>query len=126
MARQARFAVRVARHLPDVFVFLVHGLNLCFSLFIISLLFAVILKKLPDTDLTWENIYPGALIATALFMLGEYLLGIYFGTARPASAYGVTGSIILLMIWVSYSCSILLLGAEYSKVMQQQKRQDNV
>ncbi|MFP4098413.1 MAG: YihY/virulence factor BrkB family protein [Alphaproteobacteria bacterium] len=112
------------QHLPDAFVLLVHGLNLCFSLIIISLLFAVILKKLPDIDLTWQNVYPGALIAAALFMLGEYLLGIYVGTARPASAYGVTGSVILLMIWVSYSCSILLLGAEYSKVLRQLKSTD--
>lgn len=112
------------QHLPDAFVFLAHALNFCFSLMIISLLFAVILKKLPDIDLTWRNVYPGALIAAVLFMLGEYLLGIYFGTARPASAYGVTGSVILLMIWVSYSCSILLLGAEYSKVLHQQKRPD--
>ena len=111
-------------HLPDAFVFLVHVLNFFFSLMIISLLFTLILKKLPDINLTWKNVYPGALIAATLFMLGEYLLGAYFGTARPASAYGVTGSIILLMIWVSYSCSILLLGAEYGKALQQQNHQD--
>lgn len=111
------------RHLPDLFVFLAHGLNFCFSVFIISLLFAVILKKLPDIELTWKNVYPGALIAAVLFMLGEYLLGIYFSTVRPASAYGVTGSVILLMMWVSYSCAILLLGAEYSKVLRQKSMQ---
>ena len=108
------------QQLPDTFVYLTHGIHLMLSLLIISTLFTVILKKLPDIELAWNDVFPGALLAALLFMLGEYLLGVYFGTARPASAYGVTGSIILLMIWVSYSCCILLLGAEYSKALHEQ------
>lgn len=105
------------KNLPDYLVFMTHLLNIGLSFIIISTLFSIILKKLPDVILSWSVVFPGAFLAAALFMCGEYLLGIYFGIFKPASAYGVTGSVILLMIWVSYSCSVLILGAEYSKIL---------
>jgi membrane protein len=76
------------------------------------------LKKLPDAEVSWRNALYGGFLSAILFIIGEYALGIYFGLARPSSAYGVTGSIILLMLWVSYSAAILLLGAEFSKELQ--------
>ncbi|AVX03192.1 hypothetical protein MXMO3_00659 [Maritalea myrionectae] len=106
-------------HLPDMFAVLAHSVNLILSLTIISLLFAVILKILPDRNVSWSHVAPGALLAAALFMLGEYGMGLYFGWVKPGSAYGVTGSIILLMIWVFYSSAVFLLGAEYAKTLHQ-------
>ncbi|MCF4099537.1 YihY/virulence factor BrkB family protein [Maritalea mediterranea] len=107
------------QRLPDMFALLAHAINLVLSLLIISLLFAVILKMLPDRDISWPHVAPGALVAAALFMLGEYGMGVYFGLVEPGSAYGVTGAIILLMIWVFYSSAVFLLGAEYAKTLHQ-------
>lgn len=109
-------------HLPDMFAILAHSINLALSLTIISLLFAVILKMLPDRHINWSHVAPGALLAAALFILGEYGMGLYFSWVEPGSAYGVTGSIILLMIWVFYSSSVFLLGAEYAKTLQQRSK----
>lgn len=109
----------IIAHLPDMFAVLAHSVNLILSLTIISLLFAVILKILPDRNISWSHVAPGALVAAALFMLGEYGMGLYFGWVEPGSAYGVTGSIILLMIWVFYSSAVFLLGAEYAKTLHQ-------
>ncbi|WP_424983563.1 YihY/virulence factor BrkB family protein [Maritalea sp. S77] len=106
-------------HLPDMFAVLAHSINLALSLIVISLLFAVILKMLPDRYIRWAHVVPGALLAAALFMIGEYGMGVYFSWVEPGSAYGVTGSIILLMIWVFYSSAVFLLGAEYAKTLHQ-------
>lgn len=106
-------------HLPDMFAVLAHSINLTLSLIIISLLFAVILRMLPDKLISWAHVLPGALLAATLFMIGEYGMGLYFSWVEPGSAYGVTGSIILLMIWVFYSSAVFLLGAEYAKTLHQ-------
>lgn len=107
----------IMAHLPDYFAYLVHGINFLVSLSVITFMFALMLKELPDTDISWKHSLPGAFVAALLFILGQYMLGIYFSVAEPGSAYGVTGSLILMMLWVSYSCVILLLGAEVSKTL---------
>ncbi len=105
------------RYLPDYFAYLFHALNFTFSLTLLSFMFAVLLKKLPDAHVRWRYAIGGGIVTALFFILGEYGLSIYFSLAKPDSAYGVTGSIILLMIWVSYSCVVLLLGAEFSRAL---------
>jgi len=111
------FTEWIMTSLPDYFAYLFHGVNLMVSLCVITFMFALLLKELSDTHISWRHSLPGAFVSAILFIFGEYLLGIYFSVAEPGSAYGVTGSLILLMLWVSYSCIILLLGAEMSKVI---------
>lgn len=91
------------------------AMNFGLAFLTIALLFATILKMLPDARVRWRYALQGGAVAAFLFMIGQYGLGIYFDMAKPQSAYGVTGSIILFMLWVSYSCMILLYGAEFSK-----------
>lgn len=86
------------------------------SLGIISVLFALLFKFLPDVRIKWKPVLVGALITGILFSIGKVLMGIYFGKADPSSAYGAAGSIILVLLWVSYSCLILFFGAEFSWV----------
>lgn len=92
-----------------------HIINILFSLTTISILFAIILAVLPDKTIPWSAAFRGGVVSAVLFMLGQYGLGIYFDLAEPQSAYGVSGSLILLILWVSYSAHIMLLGAEFSK-----------
>lgn len=80
------------------------------------LLIASILKVLPDAKIQWQDVWAGALITCALFMLGKFLIGYYLSHSTRVSAYGAAGSIILILLWVYYSAIILYFGAEFTQV----------
>lgn len=105
----------IKAHFPDLVLYVFHLLNFVLSLGIITVLFALMFKVLPDAQVRWKNVWIGAAVTSLLFILGKFLLGIYFGTADPGSTYGAAGSIVLMMLWVSYSCMIVFLGAEFTK-----------
>ena len=89
-------------------------LNFIISLGVISLLFALMFKYLPDAKITWRHIWLGALLTGIFFTIGKTALAFYFGKAEPGSGYGAAGSIILILLWTSYSSMILFLGAEFT------------
>jgi membrane protein len=89
-------------------------LNFIISLVVISALFAMIFKILPDAQIEWKHVWLGSLVTGILFTIGKMGLAYYFGAANPASAYGAAGSIILILLWVSYSSMILFYGAEFT------------
>ncbi|MBK7428369.1 MAG: YihY/virulence factor BrkB family protein [Saprospiraceae bacterium] len=86
------------------------------SIGIITILFALMLKILPDAKIKSRSVWLGAFITAILFVIGKTGLGFYFGTAEPGSGYGAAGSVILIMLWTSYSSMIVFLGAEFTKV----------
>ncbi|OFY41255.1 MAG: ribonuclease BN [Bacteroidetes bacterium GWF2_40_14] len=88
--------------------------NFAFSLAIISALFALMFKILPDAKIKWNHVWLGSVVAGSLFTIGKTALAFYFGTAHPASVYGTAGSIILILLWVSYSSMIMFFGAEFT------------
>jgi membrane protein len=89
-------------------------LNFIISLVVISALFAMIFKILPDAQIEWKHVWLGSLVTGILFTIGKMGLVYYFGAANPASAYGAAGSVILILLWVSYSSMILFFGAEFT------------
>lgn len=89
-------------------------INFMISLVVISLLFAMIFKILPDAKIEWKHVWLGSLVTGILFTIGKTALSYYFGKAEPASVYGAAGSIILILLWVSYSSMILFFGAEFT------------
>jgi membrane protein len=89
-------------------------ISFLFSLTIISTLFALMFKILPDAKIKWKHVWLGAIVTGILFTIGKTLLAFYFGTTNPASVYGAAGSIILILLWVSYSSMILFFGAEFT------------
>jgi membrane protein len=91
-------------------------LNFCISLGVVTAMFALMFKTLPDVHIKWRDVWVGAAVTAGLFTLGKFLLGIYLGGAGVASAYGAAGSIIALVIWVYYSAQVLLVGAEFTEV----------
>lgn len=91
-------------------------LNFIISVGIITLLFALMFKILPDAKIKWNFVWVGALFTALLFTLGKSALGLYFGKADPGSGYGAAGSIILILLWTSYSSMIVFFGAEFTKV----------
>jgi membrane protein len=89
-------------------------INFVISLLVISALFAMIFKILPDAKIEWKHVWLGSLVTGLLFTMGKMALAYYFGKANPASVYGAAGSIILILLWVSYSSMILFFGAEFT------------
>lgn len=109
------FSGWIKNHLPDFMLVVFKLLNFLVSFGIISVLFALMYKILPDAKVHWRDVWIGAMVTTLLFILGKFALGIYFAKASPGSTYGAAGSIVLIMLWVSYSCMILFFGAEFTK-----------
>lgn len=101
---------------PDLIIYLAYVIDIGISLSMITVLFALIFKYLPDVFIPWKAISVGAVLTAVLFVLGKFLLGLYFGQLDPGSTYGAAGSIVLILLWVSYSCLILFFGAEFTWV----------
>jgi membrane protein len=94
---------------------LLSGAELVFSLVVITALFAVIFKVLPDVVVEWGDVWVGAGIAAVLFVVGRYGIAFYLAYTAPASTYGAAGSLVLLLLWVYYSSLILFFGAALTK-----------
>ncbi|MDQ3392872.1 MAG: YihY/virulence factor BrkB family protein [Bacteroidota bacterium] len=105
--------------LPDFMIYFFFIINFIVSFGIVTVLFAMIYKILPDVEIGWKSVWIGATITALLFEIGRFALGIYFGNSDPASAFGAAGSVILILLWVSYSCLILFFGAQFTKVYAQ-------
>ena len=112
---------RLQAQFPDVTVVLFYILNLLISFLIITALFAVIFKVLPDAKTKWKDILPGAVASGILFMLGKFAISFYIGKADIGSTYGAAGSLVILLVWVYYSAMILYLGAEFAKAWSSYK-----
>jgi membrane protein len=91
-------------------------LNFVLSLAVITCLFAMIFKYLPDAKIAWRDVWVGAFITALLFTIGKFVLGLYLGKSSVASSFGAAGSLIILLLWVYYSSQILFFGAEFTQV----------
>ncbi|WP_128546761.1 YihY/virulence factor BrkB family protein [Larkinella soli] len=106
----------LTRFLPDVAVIVAQVLNLVISFVVITILFGVIFKVLPDAKIAWKDVRWGAIFTALLFMLGRYLIGLYIETTSTGSAYGAAGSLIVILVWIYYTAAILYFGAEFTQV----------
>jgi membrane protein len=104
----------IKAYTSDFTVVIFNIINFIFSLAVISLLFAMMFKILPDAKIEWKHVWFGSLLTGLLFTIGKTALAFYFGTANPASVYGAAGSVILMLLWVSYSSMIVFFGAEFT------------
>jgi membrane protein len=103
--------------------------DFAFSFGVVTLLFAMIDKVLPDLDIAWSGVLIGAwsgvligaVVTAVLFMLGKFLIELYLGYSSFASVYGAAGSLVILLMWIYYSAQILYLGAEFTKVYTQRR-----
>lgn len=108
--------VWIENHFGEYLLYLVRAINFLISIGIVTLLFAIMFKVLPDVDISWKSVWVGALVTAVLFTIGKTLLGIYFGYSDPTSSFGAAGTVILIMLWVNYTCLILFFGAEFTQV----------
>jgi membrane protein len=103
-----------------------HFVLACFDFIVsfigIAILFALILKYVPEAEVHWSDVRIGAIATALLFTVGKLLLGLYLGKASPGSAYGAAGSLVVLVIWIYYSAQIFFFGAEFTHVYAMSKR----
>ncbi len=90
--------------------------NFFISLGVVTALFAIIFKYLPDAKIRWRDVWMGAMLTALLFTIGKFLLGIYIGHGSFGSTYGAAGSLVIVLAWVYYSAQVLFFGAEFIRV----------
>ncbi|TLD71215.1 YihY/virulence factor BrkB family protein [Phragmitibacter flavus] len=88
------------------------GTDFAISFAVLTVLFALIFKLLPDTRIAWKDVWLGSMITAGLFLMGKYFIGYYLGQSAVASAYGAAGSFIAVILWIYYSALIFYFGAE--------------
>lgn len=95
---------------------LLQVLNLVISFGILTVLFAMIFKFMPQVHVAWRDVWVGALLTALLFVIGKYLIGLYVGKSSVASSYAAAGSLVVVLLWVYYAAQVFLLGAEFTWV----------
>lgn len=95
---------------------ILHVLNIVVSFGILTVLFAMIFKFMPQVDVAWKNVWTGAAVTALLFEIGKLLIGMYVGKSSVASAYAAAGSLVVVLLWVYYAAQVFLLGAEFTWV----------
>jgi membrane protein len=99
--------------LPEV---ILQALNFAIGLAVITGVFAVLFKYLPDVKLEWRDVLAGAVFTSLLFAIGKFAIGLYLGKASFGSTYGAAGSLVIVLVWVYYSAQIMFFGAEFTQV----------
>lgn len=106
-------AVDLAKGWFTVAPWLLRAADLAAGLAVITVLFALLFKVMPDVKVRWREAWLGALVTAVLFTIGRFLIALYLGHSTIAKNYGAAGSLVALLIWIYYSCAILFYGAEY-------------
>ena len=102
-------------YFPNVILVAFEAINITVSFGVITILFGVIFKVLPDANIRWRDVRTGAFFTACLFMLGRFLIGLYIDISGTGSAYGPAGSLIVILVWVYYTAAILYFGAQFTK-----------
>jgi membrane protein len=110
------FLTGFVQNLIPVPVFLIQLADLVFSFLLITLLFAMVYKVLPDVKIAWSDVWVGSAITALLFTLGKMLFGLYLARSSISSAYGAASSLAIILMWVYYSAQVLFIGAELTQV----------
>ncbi len=106
---------RLKAYLPDITVLLFNAINIVISFIVISVLFGVIFKVLPDAKIAWKDVRSGAAFTTILFLIGRLVINIYIESSGTSSTYGAAGSLIVILLWIYYTAAILYFGAEFTR-----------
>ncbi len=112
-------SAKLTEFFPEITIFIVQIINAGITFIVISVLFAIIFKYLPDVEIGWTDVRVGAIFTALLFTLGRFLIGLYIEKIGPGSAYGAAGSLIVILVWVYYTSAILYFGAEFTQVYAQ-------
>lgn len=113
------FGSWLSSYFTDSFLVALQIINVIISFLIVALIFALMFKFFPDAKIKWRHVFIGSFVTAFLFEIGKFGLGLYFGKAHPGTGYGAAGSVILILLWVSYSSMIVFYGAEFTHAYAQ-------
>jgi membrane protein len=102
-----------------------HAANAVATFVVVTLLFAMMFKLLPDTKVAWRDVWVGALVTALLFTIGKLAIGLYLGKSAVGSAYGAAGSLVVLLVWIYYSAQILFFGAEITHAYAERRKPES-
>ena len=97
-------------------------LNIILSFGIITFIFALIFRVLPDAKISWGDVWGGALLTAVLFTAGKFLIGTYIGLSGVGDTYGAAGAVVVILLWVYYSTVILIFGAHFTRANNREKK----
>ncbi|MEK6481630.1 YihY/virulence factor BrkB family protein [Catalinimonas sp. 4WD22] len=103
----------------DYTIYLIEVASSVTNIAIVTLVFALVFKLLPDARIRWKDVWVGSIVTTILFVIGKNLIGIYLSTSSFSSTYGAAGSLVIILLWIYYSAVIFLIGAEFTKAYSQ-------
>lgn len=109
-------STQLQHYFPRLAVFIVNAINITLSFVVITLLFGVIFKVLPDVKIRWKDVRTGAFFTACLFMAGRFVIGLYIQATGTGSAFGAAGAVVIILVWVYYTAAILYFGAEFTQV----------
>lgn len=121
-AALAAFGGALSGSIPES---LLHAATFLVSFAVVSVLFGMMFKWLPDANVKWADVWIGAIVTAGLFEVGKFAIGLYIGKEGLASTYGAASSIVVVLIWVYYSAQIVLFGAEFTHVYAEMRHQPN-
>lgn len=107
---------QITRFLPAVTELVMKGVNMFVTFVVISVLFGIIFKFLPDVKIKWKDVRSGAMFTAILFMIGQFVISQYITYTAQGSTYGAAGSLIVILVWIYYTSAILYIGAEFTQV----------
>jgi membrane protein len=110
-----RFSERLQIYFPDVAVAIFYVINVVVTIAVVTTIFGVIFKVLPDAKIKWKDVLLGAITTAVLFMIGKFGISFYISKSNIGSTYGTAGSLAVLLLWIYYSSIILYFGAEFTK-----------
>ncbi len=100
----------------DLWMIAIRVVSIVLSFAVVTGLFAIIYKVLPDVKIAWRDVWVGAAVTALLFTIGRFAIGLYIGNSGTASAYGAAGALIVILLWIYYAAQILFFGAEFTQV----------
>lgn len=109
----------LTRIFSDYTIYLLQLISKVVSTTIVTVVFAIMFKLLPDAKVRWKDVWVGAIFTTVLFVIGKELISIYLGNSSFSSTYGAAGSLVIILVWIYYSAVIFLIGAEFTKAYSQ-------
>jgi membrane protein len=93
-----------------------HSIDFVFSFIVVTVLFGMIFKTLPEAKIAWSDVWMGAALTALLFTTGKFIIGFYIGKSVSESSYGAASSLVIVVAWIYYSALILYFGAEFTHV----------
>lgn len=106
---------QILGHFPELPLNMINIISFVVIFFVLSFLFSAIFKIMPDVQIKWRQVWPGAFVTTFLFLIGKLLINIYISTNNTITLYGAAGSVIILLVWIYFSALIFYFGAEFTK-----------